>query len=365
MASIGERLKGERESRNTTLDAMVEATGIGLSYLDALERGAIDELPGKAFGKLYIRAYAEVFGFDPQPWIDDYDREQRLVQGPSTEPSTSAPVGSRPVSEAIARWKAARAAAEHAARVAEEAEPVVDEAAVPETVPEPASENVVEIAPEPIQELEPEPEVHPQLEPPARVPAGRRLVGPLLLLGVVAIASAIYFGMRGTTDDHASKPAVGSPVSGGTPPRIEPTPEPRPIETPSAIVAKPQPPAPTAPPIPRSAEAAGELAVTEFGVGRRMVNLRLQGESDRFAPGERVCFASRVVGGRRGDVIRHVWIYDGRTQQTITLRLGGSDFRTHSNKTLGHAGSWAVEARDERGGVLARVDFTCGPTAQP
>ena len=80
MASVGERIRHERESRNTTLDDMAVATGIGQSYLESLEKGEYHELPGPAFGKLYIRAYAEVLGFDPQPWIDDYEREHRLLR---------------------------------------------------------------------------------------------------------------------------------------------------------------------------------------------------------------------------------------------------------------------------------------------
>src|SRR6185436_4486127 len=110
MSSIGERLRSEREAQGTTIEQMASATGIGQGYLEALERNDIHELPGKAFGKLYIRAYAEVLEFDPQPWVEDYDREQRLVAGASTEPGSPAPAGSRPVAAAIARWKAAKAA---------------------------------------------------------------------------------------------------------------------------------------------------------------------------------------------------------------------------------------------------------------
>jgi transcriptional regulator with XRE-family HTH domain len=376
MASVGERLKVERESRNTTLEEMVVATGIGQSYLDALERDAIHELPGKAFGKLYIRAYAEVFGFDPQPWIDDYDREQRLAQGPSTEPTRSAPVGSRPVAEAIARWKAERAAAE-------KAEPIVVEPVVPETVsetapeedgpetvtePEPATEpvpetvTVPEIAPEPTPNSAPPVVVH---EAPLRVPAGRRFIGPLLVLGVVVVAAAIYFGMSGTKVDPQDKAPIGAATTSVTASRIAPSPEPRPVEPPAPAVAKPPATPPSPAPAPSTTSAGSELTVSESGVGLRVVNLRLEGESDHFAEGVRVCFASRVLGGQRGDRIRHVWLYEGRVEQSIALRLGGPDFRTHSNKTLGHAGRWAVEARDERGSVLARVDFTCGPPAQP
>jgi transcriptional regulator with XRE-family HTH domain len=359
MASVGERLKLERESRNTTLEEMVVATGIGQSYLDALERDAIHELPGKAFGKLYIRAYAEVFGFDPQPWIDDYDREQRSAQGPSMEPTRSAPAGSRPVAEAIARWKAARAAAE----------PVVPQT-VSEPEPEPEAVTALELPPEP-------PAAQAELTPnsaPAVVvdearplePAGGCLMGPLLVVAVVVVATAIYFGMRGTAGNKAGRTApVSAPATSATAPRMAPSPEPRPAVPPPPVVAEPPSPPPSSAPVPRTADAGGELTVSEFGVGRRMVNLRLEGESDRFSPGDRVCFATRVVGGRRGDVIRHAWLYEGRVEQSIPLRLGGPDFRTHSNKTLGHAGRWAVEARDERGSVLARVDFTCGPTTQP
>jgi hypothetical protein len=103
------------------------------------------------------------------------------------------------------------------------------------------------------------------------------------------------------------------------------------------------------------------LTVTERGVGRRIVNSRLEGESDRFDQGARVCFFTRVAGGKRGDVVRHAWLYEGRLEQTITLRLGGADWRTNSNKTLGRPGAWAVEARDAKGTVLARVEFHCGP----
>ena len=96
MPSVGERLKAEREARQTSIDQMAEATGIGRSYLEALERDEIRELPGKAFGKLYIRAYAEVLQFDPQPWIDAYERERRLdPDGPEDAPPPQQPTRPR------------------------------------------------------------------------------------------------------------------------------------------------------------------------------------------------------------------------------------------------------------------------------
>jgi transcriptional regulator with XRE-family HTH domain len=350
MASVGERLKAERETRNTTLEEMVVATGIGQSYLDALERGAIQELPGKAFGKLYIRAYAEVFGFDPQPWIDDYDREQRSVQGPSTEPTSSAPAGSRPVAAAIAQWKAARAAEEKAEPAGEAVVEQVAPEVAPEEVPQPGTPPAEPVArPEVIRSTAADVVF---LDMHVHVPTSKRLVAPLLLLGVVAIASAIYFGMRG---DRSVDPA------GRVQPSVGPVPESHPLAPPPPVIAKPQTPAPRRAPVVPTASAPGSLTVPEFGVGRRVVNLHLEGESDRFAPLDRVCFSTRVLGGQRGEVVRHVWLYEGRIQQTITLRLGSPDWRTHTNKTLGLAGEWAVEARDDKGRVLARAAFTCVP----
>lgn len=307
MASVGERLRLLRETRNTTVEEMVTATGIGQRYLEALERDAIHELPGKAFGKLYIRAYAEVFTFDPQSWIEDYDREQRLVASASTEPTTVVPAESRPVAAAIAQWKAARAAADK-----------------PEASPEIAVDAIVS-------------------EPELSAPPAKRRFAPLVIVGVVFIAAAIYFGTRPTDVVEKSEQ-----------PTVQPAPEP-----PPPIVVKSSTPPAKAPVIRET--PTGALRVTESGVGRRIVNLKLEGESEHFDQGARVCFSTRVRGGQRGEVVRHVWIYEGRTQQTITLRLGGADWRTHSNKTLGQAGAWAVEARDEKGGVLARVEFSCLP----
>jgi hypothetical protein len=108
---------------------------------------------------------------------------------------------------------------------------------------------------------------------------------------------------------------------------------------------------------------AGSLTIPEHGVGTRIENNRLVGQADRFTEGTRVWFWTRVLGGTRGQTIRHVWMLNGRVIDKPTLRLGGPHWRTHSRKTLypGSAGSWAVEARDEAGNVLARTDFTCTP----
>lgn len=336
-----------RESRDTSIEEMVVATGIGQTYLEAVEKDDIHVLPGKAFGKLYIRAYAEVFGFDPQPWIEDYDREQRSAGGASTEPAAPVPAGARPVAAAIARWKESRAASDKAEPAAENGEdaPDMDRVEIVErveaVVPEPA---------EPPRKFAGPVEVIPQ--PSARVPAAKRSIAPLVILGVVVIAAAIYFGTRG----GGGNGSAGTTTAAA--PAVQRVPESRPLEPPPAGVAERKTDPPTKPPVVRNTPA-GSLTVPEFGVGRRIVNARLEDERTEFAAGEVACFQTRVVGGQRGETVRHVWIYDGRAQQSITLRLGGPDWRTHTKKTLYKTGPWTVEARDADGRVLARATLSC------
>jgi hypothetical protein len=102
------------------------------------------------------------------------------------------------------------------------------------------------------------------------------------------------------------------------------------------------------------------LDVSEFGVGTDVVDRQLVGQSNRFAVGARVVFWTRVIGGQRGDTIRHVWIREGRPIGTIELNIGAAHWRTQSRWTLRQgAGQWAVEARDAQDQVLARAEFDC------
>jgi hypothetical protein len=73
-----------------------------------------------------------------------------------------------------------------------------------------------------------------------------------------------------------------------------------------------------------------------------------------------------VVGGKDGDVIQHVWIYEGQERLSVDLGIGGSHWRTYSRKMLhpGLAGQWTAEARDMTGRVLAKSTFTCDPAEE-
>jgi len=354
MSRTGTQLREERERRGMSLSQLSEATGVSTVYLEAMENGAFDALPGRAFGKLYIRAYAEVLTFDPRPLIDLYDDERRGSGVELPGPARPAPAGSRPVAEAIARWRAARSDVE----TEQEAEPELEPEPVVATATEPELEPIVDIVepePEPVvvtPPQEPTPELRSVPERFAAPPEPPRARGRALVFAIAAVVGvlAIYLVVRGSGSEPA--PAAAAP------PRVE-APPPAVVETvpssPPVAVAPPKsrpvPPAPSGPP--------SDLSVTESGVGRKVVASRLQGVSDRFTEGDVVCFQTRVIGGKRGDAIRHVWIYEGRAQQSISLRVNDADWRTHSAKTIYKMGSWTVEARDGAGRVLASAEFTC------
>jgi transcriptional regulator with XRE-family HTH domain len=103
------------------------------------------------------------------------------------------------------------------------------------------------------------------------------------------------------------------------------------------------------------------LVVAEAALGTEIVNHTVTGRKDRFSEGERVAFWTRVHAASPGGVIHHYWLHEGRAVMKTVLRIGSANWRTFSRYTLpeGSSGSWVVEARDDKGRVLAREEFLC------
>lgn len=373
MPTSGESLKQEREAQEKTLEEMAEATGIRLDFLAALEQDTFEALPGRAFGKLYIRAYAEVLGFDPQPVIDAYDRAQN-ARPAGTYPSAP-PTAPRPVEAALARWRRERMGEPEleepepepeGEQSPEDPEPELEEPAEEPAVPEPEPdpfearwaretwgprERVAAPEPQPEQApIEAPPAeaptteaweyAEPEAAPPRAAPLHRRWLGVAALVLLLLAAGVVGISIRFRRAEASPPPAPTTQVPSPLP--VKPAP-------PSTLPA-PEP-APRRQPPPYTVASPSRLTVSEYGIGER----------DRFRPGQRVRFTTRVLGGRSGDRIRHVWIRDGKVEQSISLHVGASSYRTYSSKTLGRPGAWAVEARDDAGRVLARAEFTCAP----
>jgi cytoskeletal protein RodZ len=73
MASLSERLKRERELRGISLRQISEETRIGVRFLEALEEGRLEIIPGEFYRRSYLRAYARYLGLDEDRAVNAYD----------------------------------------------------------------------------------------------------------------------------------------------------------------------------------------------------------------------------------------------------------------------------------------------------
>lgn len=84
MASVGEELRRQREARGLGIEDIARATKISSRYLEAIEENRFDQLPGGAYNRAFIRAYAEHLELDPDDLLRLYEaaaqsaREQPL-----------------------------------------------------------------------------------------------------------------------------------------------------------------------------------------------------------------------------------------------------------------------------------------------
>jgi cytoskeleton protein RodZ len=85
MSSIGERLRQERLRRGLELDQIAEETRINARYLEAIEAGDLDQLPGGFFTRSFMRQYARLLELDDP----ELEAELMTLTGPA-EPTLPA-----------------------------------------------------------------------------------------------------------------------------------------------------------------------------------------------------------------------------------------------------------------------------------
>ena len=114
---------------------------------------------------------------------------------------------------------------------------------------------------------------------------------------------------------------------------------------------------------PLSVSAQSGLSVSESSVATNVVDRMPTGAATSFMSGvERVYAWTRIEGASAETTIHHVWIHDGVERADLELRIGGSPWRTWSNKAIlpEWTGEWRVEVRDSGGSVLETLTFTVG-----
>lgn len=169
--------------------------------------------------------------------------------------------------------------------------------------------------------------------------AGRRQASSLILLLRFPGRPPAPSAARSDSASQARPlaPAAGAALPAALPPDLPPNP---PLEA----------PAPESTP----SSAASTLRVLDAGFGSGIENRRLTGRRQIFAPGSKVYFWMEVDGARPGQVLRHIWIYQGRELQEIALTLKGERWPTWSYKTFfpEQRGAWLLELRDENDDLL-------------
>ena len=105
------------------------------------------------------------------------------------------------------------------------------------------------------------------------------------------------------------------------------------------------------------------LTVPESSVATNVVDRMPIGAAMTFpASVERLYAWTRIQGAAGETMIHHVWIHGDIEMADLELRIGGSPWRTWSNKAIlpEWTGDWRVEVRDASGNVLETIRFTVG-----
>lgn len=77
---LGDELRRRREDLGLTLNDAQGVTKIRLRYLEALESGNFETIPGEVYTKGFLRAYAEYLGLDGTAMVERYKSERQPAE---------------------------------------------------------------------------------------------------------------------------------------------------------------------------------------------------------------------------------------------------------------------------------------------
>lgn len=345
VTAFGLLLQKARDGQGLSLDDVASETRLAKRYLQALESESLNELPGGAYNRAYLRTYATFLGLNPDELMRKYEQEEATQS--RTGRLSARPDALETIRQAAAlRRDAARASANasprgvvavggvlallgtlwwfDAARFAAPVRPVAVDSSVAITTPaDPQSD----------------PGVAPTVAP---APAGRNT-------GAATEAGAKSAGPDSEAPGRDTREVIADEGDAVGVQSKEPAAPTNTVNAADAVA------------VPTDVPPDTGLTVPQSGVGTGVVDRQLVGQAETFSVGARVVFWTQIVGGGSGDAVQHVWLHNGEIAGVVDLPVGGPRWRTQSRRTLESdaQGAWVVEARDSGGRVLARHEFRC------
>lgn len=221
---LGDTLREAREKQGLTYKDIEKGTSIRALYIEYIEKGEYDELPGDVYTKGFIRSYANFLKLDANALVQAFTAERQKGAAPAAQQKPSAP---KAAPEKPQAKKSAAPSVQPAAKSVEKAE----KSAKAETIEK--DEKPVEQPAAPKQEaaprkapvqpkataVKPQPKQQPK-KAPASKPAAPRFTAQdfnepkrsngkliaIVAIVLVVLAGAVY-ALSGS-DDSAKKPAT-------------------------------------------------------------------------------------------------------------------------------------------------------------
>ncbi|HTO43568.1 MAG TPA: DUF2914 domain-containing protein [Burkholderiales bacterium] len=104
------------------------------------------------------------------------------------------------------------------------------------------------------------------------------------------------------------------------------------------------------------AALAQGLQVADAKLGKNVQDRAITEEASTFAVNDKVFLLLKLTG-TGSDAVKVSWKV-GDSTDTVTLKVGGSPWRTWSSKTAWKAGDWTVTVTDSSDQVLKELKFT-------
>ncbi|MBU3901594.1 helix-turn-helix domain-containing protein [Patescibacteria group bacterium] len=92
LPSFGEQLKKAREEAGLTKEKVGQLLNLPVKYLDWLEKGEIEKLPGDVYAKGFLRKYARLLAINGEELAASYEKESRIVRHLQNQRPRSLPV---------------------------------------------------------------------------------------------------------------------------------------------------------------------------------------------------------------------------------------------------------------------------------